>query len=327
MRTTRRSALALGLGALGALAFAGCAEAVDDGSFQGYVEGEYVYVGAPLAGDLVELAVARGDRVDQDELLFGLDPNPQALQLTEIEQRREQARARLADIRKGRRPSELAAIEARLASAKSGLERASRDYERRQELLDAGHTDAVSAEELDRYRTDRDVRRSEVATLEADLETARLGGRDDAVAAAQKEVDALDAALQELHWQIGEKRATAPADGYVQDTLYRTGEFVPAGRPVVSLLPPGNVKVRFFVPQALLPTIALGDWVQVHADGLGQRIRAKVAYISSEAEFTPPVIYSKESRSKLVFLVEAKPVADSVHQLRPGQPVEVHLDP
>ncbi len=310
--------------ALAALLACACTRA-PDGSYQGYAEGEFLYLAAPVGGELVELAVARGQVVQTGAPLFRLDPNPQSLQLEEAAQRAEQARARLADLEKGVRPSELAALEARLTSARSGLERAERDYERRRTLRDEGPAEAVADEELDRFRAERDVRAAEVAAVEAELETARLGGRADAVVGARREVDALDAARRQLAWQIDEKAVAAPAAGLVQDTLFRPGEYVPAGQPVVVLLPPENLRVRFFVPQDGLSSIGFGDRVEVAVDGLDRDLEARVDFVSSEAEYTPPVIYSKESRGKLVFRVEARLDPASARRLRPGQPLEVRL--
>ena len=308
-----------------ALALSGCAERTQP-YYQGYVEGELVYVASPLGGNLLELSVTKGGAVAAGAPLFALDPNPEALQVEETEQRIRQARARLADLEKGVRPSELAALEARLTSARAAMQSAERNHERRQELRDSGHTDAVSEEELDSFRADRDVRRAEVAGLEAELETARLGGRSDALEAARGEVDALGSALEVLRWQIAQKAPVAPSAGSIQETLYRRGEYVPAGRPVMAVLSPENLKVRFFVPQAVLSTIGLGQRVEVQLDGVAQRLPARVSFLSAEAEFTPPVIYSRESREKLVFLLEAVLESDALEKLRPGQPVEVYLE-
>lgn len=307
------------------LALAACARE-EPAYYQGYVEGEYVYVASPLGGELKELRVARGQSVAAGEVLFRLDPNPEALRVSETGQRLEQARARLADIHKGSRPSELTALRARLTSARAALEQAERDYDRRKKLRDEGHADAVSASEVDRYRTARDVAKSNVAMLEADLETAQLGGRPDAVAAAENEALALGIAVQELDWAARQKERLAPAAGIIQDTLYRVGEYVAPGRPVLSMLPPGNVKIRFFVPESLLPTVALGDSIQVQLDGVPGRVPAKISFLSAAAEYTPPVIYSKENRAKLVYLVEAVPDSSLIDKLRPGQPLEVYLD-
>ena len=294
--------------------------------FQGYVEGEYLYIASSAKGELIKLAVIKGQKVDQDAPLFQLDPNPEVLQIGELEQRIRQSESKLADIGKGSRPSEIKAIVARLSKAKMALEQAHRDYQRRQSLYEAGDSDAISEEELDRYQTDVKIRQTEVSGIEAELETAKLGGRPDAVDAAQKEVNVLSASLEILKWQLEEKKVLAPVAGIIQNILYRVGEFVPAGRPVISLLPPENLKIRFFVPQALLPTIQLEDLIRVNIDGMNGEIKATISFISPEAEFTPPVIYSKESRTKLVFMVEALPDRKSVGQLRVGQPLEVYLD-
>ena len=131
--------------------------------------------------------------------------------------------------------------------------------------------------------------------------------------------------MKQLVWQLQEKNVAAPSGGVVQDTLYRVGEFIPAGRPVVSLLPPENIKVRFFVPQAVLPSIQMGDPIQVRLDGMDSALSARISYIAPVSEFTPPVIYSKESRAKLVFMVEARALPAESARLHPGQPVDVRL--
>ena len=303
----------------------GCNEKGPD-YFQGYVEGEYLYIASSAKGELTKLAVIKGQKVDQNAPLFQLDPNPEVLQIGELEQRILQSQSKLADIGKGSRPSEIKAIVARLNKAKMALEQAHRDYQRRQNLYEAGDSDAISEEELDRYKTDVKIRQTEVSGIEAELETAKLGGRSDAVDAAQNEVNVLSASLEILKWQLEEKKVSAPASGIIQEILYRVGEFVPTGRPVISLLPPENIKIRFFIPQALLPTIQLEDLIRVNIDGMDGEIKATISFISPEAEFTPPVIYSKESRTKLVFMVEAIPDRNSVGQLRVGQPLEVYLN-
>jgi HlyD family secretion protein len=111
----------------------------------------------------------------------------------------------------------------------------------------------------------------------------------------------------------------------VHDTLYRQGEFVAAGNPVVVLLPPENLKVRFFVPQEKLAQIKTGATVSVQADGAARAVSATVNYISTQAEYTPPVIFSRETRANLVFMIEAKFAAADAAELRPGQPVDVTL--
>jgi HlyD family secretion protein len=118
---------------------------------------------------------------------------------------------------------------------------------------------------------------------------------------------------------------SAPAEGLVVDTLYRIGEWVQAGSPVVQMLPRQNVKVRFFVPEAVVGGLVPGRALMIHCDGCAADLPAKITYVSNSAEYTPPVIYSNENRAKLVFMVEAHPSAADAVKLHPGQPVAVRL--
>jgi len=198
------------------------------------------------------------------------------------------------------RGSEAAAVqqaEKNLAQAKASLALSEAEFARRQQLRnDQG---VISAEELDQTRAQRD----------ADL----------------AQVESQTAALDKARWSFDQKQQFAPANALVQDTLYRAGEWVASGNPVVELLPPANIKVRFFVPQAVLPRIKIGEKVSVSFDGAVGAYSATVNYISTEAEFTPPVIYSRENRSKLVFMIEAKFSPADATNLRPGQPADVDL--
>ena len=163
-----------------------------------------------------------------------------------------------------------------------------------------------------------------MAEAEAQLKSSMLPiGRDAERKAAEGEVAAARAALAQAAWRQDQKNVAAPVTGLVQDTFFVEGEWVPAGRPVASLLPPGNVKVRFYVPEAVVGALRNGQAVQVRCDGCAAPVAASITYVANEAEFTPPVIYSNETRNKLVFLVEARPSAADATKLRPGQPVEV----
>ena len=132
------------------------------------------------------------------------------------------------------------------------------------------------------------------------------------------------AALEQAQWRLAQKSVQAPVTGLVADTLYVRGDWVAAGAPVVSLLPPVNLKIRFFVPEERLGRLALGQKAHVRCDGCSAAIVATVSYVAPQAEFTPPVIYSRDSRHKLVYLVEARPDAPPA-SLHPGQPVDVEL--
>jgi HlyD family secretion protein len=225
---------------------------------------------------------------------------------------------------KGKRPSEIASLAAQLERARADLKLSEAELVRRQDLL---ARNVVSTEELDQARAQRDADQAQVDQLAADLATGRLGGREDAVAAAQDFVDSQSNALVRARWSFDQKQQFAPAAGPVQDTLYRQGEYVAAGAPVVVLLPPDHVKVRFFVPETWLARVKAGGPARVTFDGAKHAYAGTVNYISTQAEYTPPVIYNRENRASLVYMIEAKfPLADAP-DLRPGQPVDVRLTP
>ena len=134
-----------------------------------------------------------------------------------------------------------------------------------------------------------------------------------------------EAQLLSAQTRLARRKVASPVTGSVQQIYYRVGELVPEGKPIVALLPPTNLKVRFFVNEAMLPRLAVGDTVHVSCDGCDPDITAKISFIARTSEFTPPVIYSTEERAKLVFLIEARP--ERPGRLRVGQPVSVALEP
>lgn len=302
-----------------ATALAGCSER-RPAPLLGYVEGDYVYLAAPLAGRVETLSVEKGQTVAAGAPLFTLERAAEEAARQEATQRLAQARARLEDLRKGQRPSELATLEARLAQARTAAALSAVDLERTERL----HRGQVLADDAyDRARLTHERNQQAVTELAAQLATAQLGGRSDALVAATAEVEAAAAAETRARWSVDQKQVAAPAAAFVFDVLYREGEFAAAGQPVVSLLPPGNVKIRFFVPEGELASFQTGQTVRCTFSGRAQPVEAQISYLSPQAEFTPPVIYSHENRAKLVFLVEARPAPAVAATLHPGQPVEV----
>ena len=300
----------------------GCSDPPEE-YFQGYVEGEYVHVASPLAGRLESLAVSRGKTVAAGDVLFVLEHVAEKAAVAEAEQGVAKAENILADLNKGRRPPEIAAIEARLEQARVSYALSREEYERRATLITNG---SIPQEELDRARTDMARNGSIIAQMTAELETARLAARSDLLAAARSDLEAAGYRLQQARWRLEQKMQNAPASGSIVDTFYQEGEFVPAAYPVVSILPPGNIKIRFFVPETVLATLAVGQKLNVSFDGKGGAIPATISYISPRSEYTPPVIYSRETRSKLVFMIEAVPAAEVAAGLHPGQPGDVRLE-
>ena len=224
--------------------------------FQGYVEGEFVYVASPLAGQLESLQVQRGNQIKAGDPLFALDET---------------------------------AEKAALDQARAALVLSEAEFARQEKLLRMG---PAAQQDYDRARSARDQDRQRLAQAE---------------------------------WNYNQKKQAAPQSGLVYDTLFRQGEWVPAGKPVVILLPPQNIKVRAFVPETRVGAIHYDDPVQVTVDGVQNPFVGKVSYISPRAEYTPPVIYSRESRSKLVFMVESVFDPQVAANLHPGQPVDVEF--
>jgi HlyD family secretion protein len=306
---------------LSALLLAACS-GPEPSSFQGYAEGEYVRVAAPYAGRLESLSVQRGATVAKGAPLFALEQENEAAGRSEAEARLKTAQARLANLLTGRRAPELEAIAAEEAQAKAAQSLSRSQLQRQEKLFAAGF---IGKEMLDQARTLAEKDAQRVKQAQAQLQTAHLPARPEEIHAAERDVDAAKAALAQADWRLGQKTVAAPVAGLVQDTIFVAGEWVPAGSPVVSLLPPQNIKLRFFLPEEKLGTVKAGQAVSVSCDGCGAPIPAKISYIATGPEYTPPIIYSKDSRAKLVFLIEARTSPADAERLHPGQPVDVRL--
>jgi HlyD family secretion protein len=306
------------------LALAGCARH-SDGRLQGYIEGEFVYVASPRAGSLAQLGAVKGANVQRGDLLFVLDAMPEQTTRDEAQQKLKHANAAFEDAQKGKRPSELDSAVAALEQARAALALSEKEATRQEKLL--ATAGATTEHDVDRARASRDQDRQRVAELAAELDTARLGARVDQQAAAEADVQSSSAALARAEWELGQKRQLAPRAGAVFDTLYREGDWVAAGLPVVMLLPPENVKLRAFVAEDRIGAVHLGDGVEVFVDGVAGSSSGKISYISPRAEYTPPVVYSRENRTKFVFMIEAAFEPSVARELHPGQPVEVEFVP
>lgn len=294
----------------------------DDTVIDGYVEAEFVRVGAPLSGRLIALPVERGAKVDAGAPLFVLEHESEAAAVSEAQARVERADATVRDLTRGNREEEIAAVKATLDAARAALAQSESDLKRERDLAKAGF---LSSATLVAARARRDADAARVRQAQAQLQISKQGTREDLLAAARAEAQAARAALEQMRWRLVQKSVSSPAAAQVEDTLYRVGEWVTAGSPVVTLLPPGALKLRFFVPEPLLARVKPGTSVQVACDGCGEPFRATVRRVASEAEFTPPVIYSKDNRQRLLFLAEAAPSAADAQRLRPGLPVQVSL--
>ena len=262
MRRSLARFMAVGIGVIGLVA--GCGQP-NPNRVQGYVEGEYVYVASPHAGALGKLGVQRGMRVKAGEFLFSLDPEPEKSACDEAGRRVTQARATVEDMKKGKRPEEIDSAEAQLRQARAALVLSESNLGRVRQLIATG---TGSRDDLDKARSQRNQDHQRVQQLEADLKTARLGTRYDQINASEANLQAMEAVLARAEWDLAQKRQTAPQAGLVFDTLYRVGEWVPAGKPLVVLLPPANVKVRAFVSEQQVGALHLGERVRVAVDGV-----------------------------------------------------------
>jgi len=313
----RRLLLPLALATL-----AGCQKPAGD-SLQGYVEGEFVLLASPYAGQLQKLHVRRGDRVEAGKPVFALEQEAERAARLEAEEKLKTARARLDNLVAAKRPDEIQALRAELTQARATRDLSASQLDQQRKLLKEGFTSQARYDEALRS-LERDAGR--VKEAEAQLRNAlQPVGRDDERKAAEGDVAAAQASLAQAAWRLDQKSVAAPLAALVQDTYFVEGEWVPAGRPVASLLPPGNVKLRFYVPETILGAIQPGREIEAGCDGCPQPIAARVSYISSQAEYTPPVLYTREQRSKLMFLIEARPDPARAAGLRPGQPVDIRF--
>lgn len=296
-------------------ALAGCSNQ-DTSTYQGYVEGEFVYVASPVGGRLERLGVQRGQTVSAGAPLFVLESTDEAAA------RQQAAEAQLADLNLGRRVPEVDAVRAQLAQAAAADKLSATQLVRDAAQFRAG---GIPQAQLDTSRSTAQTNAQRVRELTNQLRIAQLPARTDQIRAQAAQVEASCAAVAQAQWRLDQKAQKATQGGLVFDTLYREGEWVGAGSPVVRMLPPANVKVRFFVPEGVVGRLKPGQAVRIRCDGCAAEVNATISSVANEAEYTPPVIYSNTRRDKLVFMVEARPAAVDGPRLRPGQPVEVML--
>lgn len=307
--------------AIAAAVLAGCGEKPPEVT-PGVVEAEFVHVASLAPGKLVDLAVVRGGEVAAGAPLFRIESPDDQAALSSAQARVAQAAAQLADLDKGKRPEEIAVNAAQVAQAKSALAVADAQLRRERALVARGF---VSASRIDALVADRDEAAARLAEAQAQVRVARLAGRADERAAAAAALSAAQSQEAELRARLADKAQRAPVAGIVDDTLFRPGETVAAGAPVVNLLPPAAIKVRFFVAEPMLARFKPGDVLNVRCDACPAPVEVHIRSIAHSAEYTPPVIYSRDQRARLVYLVEAWPSEADATKLRVGQPVDVVL--
>jgi len=299
--------------------FAGCAP--DRPLAVGYVEGEFVHLAPIEVAQIDSVSVRRGEHVAAGAVIAGLEQDDAEQAVRQAEAQYGQAQAQLANLQLGKRPAEIAVLQAAVSSAQAAVEQAQLIYNRQSDLLRQGFS---AQSQYDQAKTSLDQARAQVQQAIANLSVARLPARPDEIKAAQSAAAQAKAALDQARWRLSQRTLTAPAPGRIDDIIRNPGDIAGPSAPVVSMLPDGAIKLKLFVPEALLSSLSVGGELDIDCDGCASGQKAKVSYISPDPEFTPPVIYSLDRRQKLVYLVEARPEANA-GALKPGQIVDVTL--
>lgn len=282
----------------------------------GYVEGEPLYLAAPVSGRIEKVFVDRGQEVRAGRPLFVVDPAQLGAQRDQALAELAAAEAQARDARKGARPAELAVLEANIAAAEARAREAEATLGRVSPLVRQG---VYAPARLDDARAAAQQARAQVDAARRQRDAAALGAREDLIRAADSRVNQARAAVTAASARLTDTSPAAPADARVEEVFFQPGEWAAANQPVVALLPNDRVKIRFFVPEASLAAYRPGAVVRFACDGCPKGLSARITFISPRPEFTPPVIYSRESRDRLVYMVEARPSM----RLNPGLPVDV----
>ena len=290
-------------------------------AWQGYAEADFVKVGPTQPGLLVAVRVARGDRVVKGQPLFNQDDADDRAAVDQARRLLQQARDQLANLLSSAKPTEIEQAKANLRDAEAARDRARDDLNRSSALLKSG---SATQQIVDQEATALRSGDAKVAAATAALATAQAPmGRPAEIEAQKSLVDSLEAALNQAQWRLDQRSVASPDSGIVADVVAFPGESVAAGAPVVSLLPPENIFVRFFIPEPELARVHIGDKVAFSCDNCLADLGGTVSFISPQAEYTPPFIYSERTRSKFVFLAEARSPPEQARLLNPGQPVTV----
>ncbi|MCX8959132.1 HlyD family secretion protein [Erwinia psidii] len=291
--------------------------------FSGYSYGDFVYLALSETGKVDTLLVNKGDRVKAGQVLVKMESFTAENALKKAEKNYQAEIATLRNMQSGERPAELNVIRSQLKKARSAANLAKNQLERYQALF---RTKVVSATEWESAREDYAQKQALVDELLHQLEAKQLPSRQAEIQRQQALVESAKVQRDKADWDLRQLEIVAPQAAQVFDILYRPGERPAAGRPIVSLLPEGNVKMRFFVPEKIAGALKTGMKVRIYFDGYSGFVPGLLNYISPEAEYTPPVIYSSKRREKLLFMVEAVPEYNQQASLvKPGLPVRVEI--
>ena len=283
-------------------------------TLSGYIEGDDLYLAAPVAGTVASVSAVEGTHVAAGQQLFAIAPATLTAQGQQAQANVTAAQTQIAAAEANVRQAD---AEAAAAAADAGKARS--DLSR---LLAVRSDDSAAV-----AGKDIDAARAALANAQARVEAARrvAEARRAQVAAARAQTEQARGGQNEVAIRQGQLSPVAPAAGRVDEVFYQPGEWAAANQPIVSLLPDNKIKVRFFVPEKDLAKYRPGRTVRFACDGCASGLSAIIRYVSPKPEFTPPVIFSRESRDRLVFMVEAYP--PHPENLQPGLPVDVERLP
>jgi HlyD family secretion protein len=286
--------------------------------YQGWIEADTLFIGTETTGRLTKLDVAEGQATEAGTRLFKLDSLSEEAAVAAASATLAQSQAAL-DLAQAaqKRPEEIDVLRASEREASARLELAEQDLDRTRVLVERGTSTRAN---LDTATATEAANRAALDNVRSQIILAALPARDETLRQAREAVATAQAELASAEAALARRSVSAPATGSVETLYYRAGEVVPAGRPIVALLPPENLRIRFFVPETEIARFSLGQPIRVTCDAC-RPTEAKVSFIAKTAEYTPPEIYSLEERAKLVYRVEAIPADPKA--LRPGQPVDV----
>lgn len=297
-----------------------CGAEQTDLPLQGYVEGRQLILAPRASGILVALNVAEGDRVQAGKILFMVDSERARARLAAAVAAHAAAESRLADLKKGGRVEEIQAVTETLKATRATFTLAEQSYVRSKSLVDRG-VSAVAR--LDQDRAVLDAARSRVTEARARLDLVRLPARPDVIMAARRDVAVRNAAIRQARADLRDRNVIAPAGGRIETIYRRVGEIAGPTQPVLAMLPPDQMRIRFFVHEPELARVRHGGRVTFQCDNCPAGQTGEIVFVADQAEFTPPVIFSEKERAKLVYMVEARP--DHPEKFLNGQPVGVIL--
>jgi HlyD family secretion protein len=279
-------------------------------SLSGYIEGENLYLAAPISGTIATISAVEGQRVAAGLPLFTIDPATLSAQGQQAEANVAAANSQIASAEAQARQAE-----AEVAAASADAERARTDLGR---LLKVRSDDpaAVAGRDIDQARSAQNAANARVAAARQTASARRAQ-----VAAARAQAAEAQGGKREVDIRVGQLSPAVPASGRIDEVYFQPGEWVSANQPVVALLPDNRVKVRFYVPEADAAKYRPGRNIRFSCDACARGLTATIRYVSPRPEFTPPIIFSRDSRDRLVFLVEAWPKRPQ--GLQPGLPVDV----